>query len=86
MLMRNLMRNRAWVIPALLLGLSLSISACGDDDETCGDTEALANADECDDYGAEFLCANVSFNADTDLCTVSGCQICGFVVDDLDDF
>lgn len=84
--MKSIFRSKAWVVPALFLGLSLGMQACGDDDDTCGDTELLANSDECDDYGAEFACANVSFDADTSLCTVSGCTICGFVVDDLDDF
>jgi hypothetical protein len=68
-----------------LLAFGATFQACGDDDDTCSDTEFLPDLTACEDYAADFDCSSSSYDADDQLCTVSGCA-CLFVVDDLDDF
>jgi hypothetical protein len=74
-----------WLIPVAILACSVAFQACGDDDESCGDSEVLPSVEACEDYAAEFDCADFSYNDATDICTVSGCA-CAFIIDDIDDF
>lgn len=74
-----------WLVPFVILAFSLVFQACGDDDESCGDTEIFANETECEEYAVEFDCADFSYDAETDVCVVSGCA-CAFIIDDIDDF
>lgn len=74
-----------WLVPLVILAFSVVFQACGDDDESCGDSEILPSETACEEYAIEFDCADFSYNETSDLCTVSGCA-CAFIIDDIDDF
>jgi len=74
-----------WLIPVAILAFSMIFQACGDDDESCGDTEVLPTEAACEEYAVQFDCADFSYDAGDAICTVSGCA-CAFVIDDIDDF
>ena len=73
-----------WVVPALVLVLSLGINACGsgDDDDECSDTVEFATEAQCIGYGELYDCSDYTY--DDGVCSVFGCEICDIFDDDDD--
>ncbi|HEY8516532.1 MAG TPA: hypothetical protein VIS07_13555 [Candidatus Binatia bacterium] len=72
-----------WVVPVLVLTLTLGINACGsDDDDDCSDSIEFATEAQCIAYAATYLCDDYTY--DDGVCSVFGCEICDIFDDDDD--
>jgi hypothetical protein len=75
-----------WVVPVLVLALSVGIQACGgsDDDDDCSETVEFATEAQCEVFAESFDCDGYSY-ADDGVCEVFGCICEIFDDDDFDD-
>ncbi|MEW6269313.1 MAG: hypothetical protein AB1689_08470 [Thermodesulfobacteriota bacterium] len=72
-----------WVVPVLVLSLTLGMNACGsDDDDECSDTIEFATEAQCIAYGELYDCDDYTY--DDGVCSVFGCEICDIFDDDDD--
>jgi len=73
-----------WVVPVLVLALSVGMQACGgsDDDDDCSETVEFATEAQCIAYGETFDCDGYTY--DDGVCEVFGC-VCDIFDDDDDD-
>lgn len=72
-----------WLVPLLVLTLTIGISACGsDDDDDCSDSVEFATEAQCIAYGELYDCSDYTYDDGT--CSVFGCEICDIFDDDDD--
>jgi hypothetical protein len=70
-------RVRSWLVPVVLLAMSLMLQACGDDDG-CGDIDTQSNETSCGRWALQHDCGvtDYTFDTDTNVCSLSTCRVC----------
>lgn len=82
--------RRGLLVPALLiLGLAttLSLGACGDDDDDFSCSYIFSDVvveSDCEQLQANFDCSSSAFDVNDDTCELGGCLICGDFDTDFD--